>query len=244
MAYQVPVHVPLPTYNWAASNQMQEFCLFKCQLETWTWICKIKAEEKLDYLLCILGREGYATMDRWVSADETHKNDSMKFLDYIGSTLDDEISPWVHVYKLEDITKRSDESINELLDWIHQLACRTQISNGSDAVIEFKVQHRVIWVIPDTDIELHKQLLKVNCDKRVWHLLEICRTYYTVETGAAAASVGHAVHAVCHTYQAHNSKPQMSYASCPNCTHQHPPSRHNCPAQDSACKGCGKKGHW
>ena len=25
-----------------------EFCLFKCQLETWTWICKIKAEEKLD----------------------------------------------------------------------------------------------------------------------------------------------------------------------------------------------------
>ena len=34
MAYQVPVHVPFPTYNWAASDQMQEFCLFKCQLET------------------------------------------------------------------------------------------------------------------------------------------------------------------------------------------------------------------
>ena len=66
MAYQVPVHVPLPTYNWAASDQMQEFCLFKCQLETWTWICKIKAEEKPDYLLCILGKEGYAAMDRWV----------------------------------------------------------------------------------------------------------------------------------------------------------------------------------
>ena len=30
----------------------------------------------------------------------------------------------------------------------------------------------------------------------------------------------------------------------PNCTHQHLPSRHNCPAWDSACKGCGKKGHW
>ena len=111
MAYQVPVHVPLPTYNWAASDQMQEFCLFKCQLETWTQIHKIKAEEKLDYLLCILDKGGYATMDRWVPADDAHKNDPMKFLDYIESTVDDEISPWVCVYKLEDITKRSDKSI-------------------------------------------------------------------------------------------------------------------------------------
>ena len=92
-ACQAPVHVPLPTYNWAASNWMQEFHLFKCQLETWTQICKIKAEEKLDYLLCILGKEGYATIDRWVPADEVHKNDLMKFLDYIESMLDDEISP-------------------------------------------------------------------------------------------------------------------------------------------------------
>ena len=36
----------------------------------------------------------------------------------------------------------------------------------------------------------------------------------------------------------------MSYAPCPNCTCQQPPSRHNCPAGDSACKSCGKKGHW
>ena len=55
--------------------------------------CKIKAEEKLDYLLCILGKEGYAAMDRWVPADEAHKNDPVKFLDYIESMLDDEISP-------------------------------------------------------------------------------------------------------------------------------------------------------
>ena len=92
MAYQVPVHVPLPTYDWAVSDQMQEFCLFKCQLEAWTQIHKIKAEEKLDYLLCILGKEGYATIDRWVPVDEAHKNNPKKFLDYIDSMLDDEIS--------------------------------------------------------------------------------------------------------------------------------------------------------
>ena len=160
MAYQVPVAIPLPTYNWAANDQMQEFHLFKCQLETWTRICKIKAEEKLDYLLCILDKEGYAAMDRWIPADESHKNDPAKFLDYVESTLDDEISPQVHVYELEDITKRSDESIYELVNWICQLAWRAQICDGSDAAIEFEVQCRLIRAIPDADIEVHKQLLK------------------------------------------------------------------------------------
>ena len=244
MAYQAPVHVPLPTYDWAASDQMWEFCLFKCQLETWTRICKIKAEEKLDYLICILGKEGYATMDRWVPADEAHKNNPVKFLDYTENTLYDKISPQVHVYELEDITKRSDKSIDKLVDWICQLTHRAQIGDGNDAVIEFKVQCRLIQVIPDADIELHKQLLKVSHDKRVLHLLEICRTYYAVESGVAAMCVGHAVHAVCHTCQTHDPKLQMSYAPCPNCTCQHPPGRHNCPAQESRCKGFGKKGHW
>ena len=93
IAYQVPVPVPLPTYNWAASDQMWEFCLFKCQLKAWTRICKIKDEEKLDYLLCILGKDGYATMDRWVPTDEAHKIDPKKFLDYRESMLDNKISP-------------------------------------------------------------------------------------------------------------------------------------------------------
>ena len=183
-------------------------------------------------------------MGRWVPADEAHKNGPVKFLDCIESTLDNEISPWVCVYELEDITKRSEESIDELVDQICQLACSTQISNGGDAAIEFKVQCRLIWAIPDTDIELCKQLLKVSHDKKVLHLLEICWTYYAVESGVAAMCVGHVVHTVCHTCQAHEPKLQTSYAPCPNCTHQHPPSRHNCPAQDLPCKGCGERGHW
>ena len=146
--------------------------------------------------------------------------------------------------KLEDITKRSDESIDELVDQIHQLAHRAQISNGSDATIEFKVQHRLIWAIPDANIELCKELLKVSCDKRVSHLLDICRTYYAVEWGAAAMCAGHAVHAVCHTCQTRDPKLLTSYTPCPSCTCQHPPDRNNCPAQDSACKACGEKGNW
>ena len=115
---QAPVNVPLPTYDWNAADQMQEFHLFKCQLETWFRLCKIKADECPDYLLYILEKEGYVAMDCWVLSDEGHKCNPEKFLDYIESTLDDEISPWVCVYELEDVKKTSDESVNELVDRI------------------------------------------------------------------------------------------------------------------------------
>ena len=56
--------------------------------------------------------------------------------------------------------------------------------------------------------------------------------------------VGLVVHTLCHTHQTHDTRLLTSYTLCPNCTHQHPPGRNNCPSHDSACKGCGKKGDW
>ena len=244
MAYQAPVPVPLPTYNWAASNQMWEFCLFKCQLETWTCNHKIKAEEKLDYLLSILGKEGYAILDRWVQADEAHKNDPTKFLDYTESMLDDKISPQVHVYKLEDITKRSDKSINELVYWICQCGplgidqwwqwCCNRIWSSMQADSgNSRCQH---WAVQTTsEGQLWQEGVTPAQDLK--NLL-CCRVW------SSAMCVEHVVHAVCHAHQTHDPKPLTSYTPCPNCTHQHPPSRNNCPAHDSACKGCEKKGHW
>ena len=161
----------LPTYDWNAPDQMHEFRLFKCQLDTWFQLCKVKAEECLDYLLCIMGKEGYAAMDCWVPTDEDHKQDPEKFLNYLESILDDEISPWVLVYELEDIKKSCDESIDELIDRICQLAHHVQIGDGRNAAIKFEVQCRLIQAIPDTNM---KELLKVNCKKKhpiYWRLV-------------------------------------------------------------------------
>ena len=57
---------------------------------------------------------------------------------------------------------------------IHQLTHHAQIGDGSNAAIEFEVQCRLIWVIPDANIKLHKELLKVSHDKKVsiyWRLV-------------------------------------------------------------------------
>ena len=95
-----PINVPLTTYDWNVADQMHEFRLFKCQLDTWIQLHKIKAEEHLDYLLCILGKEGYTVMDHWVPPDETHKWDLEKFLNYLEGSLDDEISPKIEYMSL------------------------------------------------------------------------------------------------------------------------------------------------
>ena len=68
----------------------------------------------------------------------------------------------MRVYDLEDVKKRTDETIDALIDHICQISCCSLIGDGNDAAVEFKVQHRQIHAIPDGDIELWKELLKVS----------------------------------------------------------------------------------
>ena len=49
----------------------------------------------------------------------------------------------------------------------------TYLGDGSDAAVKFEVQHRLIHAIPEGDIELWKELLKVSQDKGVSYLLEV-----------------------------------------------------------------------
>ena len=92
--------------------------------------------------------------------------------------------------------KKKDETVDTLFGHICQLTHCALIGDGSDAAVEFKVQHRLIPVIPDGDIELQKEHLKVGQDKGVSHWLEICHTYYAIESGAAAMCAGKSISAV------------------------------------------------
>ena len=118
--------------------------------------------DEVDYLLSILGKEGYAATDCWIPTDPADKNDAGKFLDYLGSILDDEIYPCVTIYELEDVKKKTDETIDALIDCICQLACHALIDDRNDAAIEFEIQCRLIHDIPDGYIELQKELLKLG----------------------------------------------------------------------------------
>ena len=78
-------HSPHITGMWLTRCMSLE--LFKCQLDTWFWLCNVKAEECLEYLLCMLGKEGYAAMDCWVPTDEADKCVPENFLNYLWKHL-------------------------------------------------------------------------------------------------------------------------------------------------------------
>ena len=66
--------------------------MFKHQFTSRKKIHQIISDE-VDCLLSILGKEGYAVMDCWMPTGPAGKNDAGKFLNYLESTLDDEIFP-------------------------------------------------------------------------------------------------------------------------------------------------------
>ncbi|ELU13991.1 hypothetical protein CAPTEDRAFT_185406 [Capitella teleta] len=101
----------------------------------------------------------------WSPSATGDRDDYDKFLQYLHTTIDDQIAQKIRVYDLEDIKKKPDESIIELVDRIRQMARLAEIGDNSDKAIEFEVQRRLIRAIPDSDIALRKELLKVQRDK-------------------------------------------------------------------------------
>ena len=153
------------------------------------------------------------------------------------------MSSHVRVFELEDVKKRTNETVDALIDHICQLACCALISDGSDEAVEFEVHCRLICAIPDGDFELWKEHLKISLDKGVSHLLEICHTYYAVESGAASMYACEIINAV-QKFHWSQKQPQKHPSQCWNCMCQHPTRCDSFLACESACKDCLKKGHW
>ncbi len=67
---------------------------------------------------------------------------------------------------------------------MHQMACQCHVFDGFDTVIKYKLQCHLIRAIPDKDITLWHEILKVLDDDGLKELLEITQMYYHVESSA------------------------------------------------------------
>ena len=147
------LNINQPQYDFDAPDQHKDFRVFKQQLTSWFILQQIWEFQALPAILSCLGRKGYNIHDEWC-ADAATKKDWHAFLLHFESTLDTEVGPRVHVYDLEAIWKKKDETAKELVAHIHQMAARALIGDGSTASIEFEVQCRFITDITDEEIEL------------------------------------------------------------------------------------------
>ena len=147
------LNINQPQYDFDAPDQHKEFRMFKQQLTSWFILRQIQEFQALPAILSCLGRKGYDIHDEWC-ADAATKKDWCAFLLHFESTLDTEVGPRVHMYDLEAIWKKKDETAKELVVHICQMAARARIGDGSTAAIEFEVQCRFIRAITDDEIEL------------------------------------------------------------------------------------------
>ena len=188
---------------------MHVFGLFKWQLKSWIF----RESDCADYLLAILREDGFEAVDCWVPEDVDNTKDPKKFHNDLKSTRDNKTTSHVNFYELEDIKKGGDE---------------TQISDGSDATIDFKHQY-----IPGKYIQLWKEILKSSVTK-VFHIYA-SQTYYA--TQSIMAVMQH-----CLPVPSATKKKQLQKtAQCQNCKCPHPPGCNNCVACDTICKGCFRK---
>jgi len=191
------LHVPNPAFDWSAPDQHEELRLFRTQLSNWFEIKDIPNAKRKACVLSLLGKEGVRLFERWSPTTADDRDDYGKFLDYIESTLTDSVSRRVLRYQLEDVRKRSDEPIDVLYERIKLMAQRAKVGGGTAEAIEYTLQQRLVRAIPDSDVELRKKLLELDDTKTSKDMLEVCRSYYSVVSGAAAMSdTSRSVHAI------------------------------------------------
>ena len=124
-----------PTFDWNSSEQYSDFQLFTKSVKSWLTLQNILKEEKmvplklttrLEYVLNLLGNTGRKKYERWQPSgpDEVRKAKASaeKFMDYLLSTMDHEVSQHCRIYQLEDVRIWAGESPDELVECLHALA--------------------------------------------------------------------------------------------------------------------------
>ena len=136
---------------------------------------------RLEYILNSLGNTGHKKYERWQpprNDDEVKKTKASadKFMDYLLSTMDHEVSQCCRIYQLEDVRIRAGESPDELMECLHALAdCCIFPTNDEK---EHNVQYHFICTLSDKD--LVKKLLALDLKATTAKMLEVCRTHITI----------------------------------------------------------------
>ena len=250
-----------PTFDWNSTEQYSDFQLFTKSVKSLFTLQNIVKEEKdgsdeidstrLEYILNFLGNTGRKKYERWQPSgteDEVKKKKASadKFMDYLLSMMDHEVSQRCRIYQLEDVRIWAGESPDELVEHLHALAdCCNFLTDDEK---ERNVQYRFVRALSDKD--LVKKLLALDLTATTAKMLEVCRTHIAISDnldalGLVGSKPVHAIHQGKHNKQRqHGVKQPGNQHQCGNCTKSHPPGRSSCPAKDSTCNKCGKVEHW
>lgn len=252
-----------PTFDWNSTEKYEDFQIFMESTDSWFKLQGTPAEDdedenddtRLEYVLSFLGATGRKKHKSWnptgtAAQIKKKKASAKKFMEYLHSTMDHEVSQRCRIYQLEEVRIQAGESPDELVDRLRALARRCKFP--SDEEMERNVQYRFVRALNDKD--LVRKLLSMKISATTAEMVEVCNTHIAITDNCNAMGLSGPTKTV---NAIHHGKPkqrrpgqkgpppsQGTNHQCGNCTQTHPPGRKSCPAKDSTCHTCGKTGHW
>ena len=198
-----------------------------------------------------MANTGHKKYERWQQSGTNDKVKKIKasadkFMDYLLSTMDHEVSQHCRIYQLEDVRIWAGESPDELVECLHVLADHCNFPTNDKK--EHNVQYHFVRTLSDKD--LVKKLLALDLKATTAKMLEVCQTHITISNnldalGLVGSKPIHAIHQGKHNKQCqHGAKQHGNQHQFGICTKSYLPGQLSCPVKDSTCNRCGKVGHW
>ena len=251
-----------PTFDWNSTEKYEDFQIFIESTNSWFKLQNTPAEKpdgtddtRLEYVLSFLGATGRKKHKSWnpdgatPEAKKKTKNSAEKFMAYLLSTMDHEVSQRCRIYQWEEVRIQAGETPDELADRIRALAARCKFPSEDE--MERNVQYRFVRALNDKD--LVRKLLALKVDATTAEMVNVCNTHIAIADncdamGLSSTKTVNAIHRgqpkQRQTGRKGPPQTQSDNHQCGNCTQAHPPGRKSCPAKDAKCHTCGKTGHW
>ena len=229
-----------PTFNWNSTKQYSDFQLFTRSVKSWFTLQNIVKEEKdgsteinstrLEYILNFLGNTGQQKYERWQPSGTDDKVKKIKasadkFMDYLLSMMDCEVSQCCRIYQQEDVRIQAGESHDELMECLCALADHCNFP--TDDEMECNVQYCFVRTLSDKD--LVKKLLALDLKATTAKMFEVCKTHIAINNnfdalGLVGSKPVHVIHQGKHNKQRqHGAKQHGNQHQCGNCMKSHPP---------------------
>ena len=198
----------------------------------------------------LLGLTGHCKYEQWTptgdndAAHAAKKESANAFVEHLHSMMDHPVSQWCQIYQLKDVQIKAGETPEECVECICNLTDRCGFPDDAE-----KECHTQFWFgHAPNDPELVLKLLAMKIDATTSQMLETCQTHIAIADNMSSMGLSANSPKSVNTIQKHpkswQQKHTKSQHECGNCTKKHPLGRASCPAKDSPCNGCSKKGHW
>ena len=227
--------VSVPTLDWSAADLYQEFLDFEqyCELVFQGPFSDKSGQEKVNYILLWIGKRGVKEFNSWNDLAERQKKDPTMIFKKFREFFQPKSNFRVERFKFE-LIKQEEEDVDSFIQRVRTQAEKCRFPNM------FKTEMIITRLITGVKSQnLQKKLLQKDEDLTLDDTIRILHADEATNRQVEELQSALKVSEVKHDRRRENQNQKRCWA----CLKSHERSQ-PCPAKNSTCVVCKKKGHW